>query len=89
MSPRSQMKFFNSLHKIYDEQDSRRNKCDYLEEPNSPEYTIVSAIDDSCVLFAVKENQPNQNQSIKSESSSLESTHRRMTPAQMRNIYDP
>ena len=49
------MKFFTSLNKIYVEQDSRRNKKDFLEEPDSPEYTIVSAIDDSCVLFAVKD----------------------------------
>jgi hypothetical protein len=30
---------------------------EFVEEPDSPEYTIVSAIDDSCVLFAVKEGQ--------------------------------
>ena len=57
MSPRSQTKFFESLNKIYEEQDAagawrRRGQ----ENSLSPEYTIVSAIDDSCVLFAVKEN---------------------------------
>lgn len=57
MTPSSQKQFFNALQKIYEEQDSRRlTGQDYIEEKNSPEYTILSAIDDSCVLFAVKEN---------------------------------
>ena len=55
MSPRSQSLFFESLHKIYQEQDYAKLRCDFLEEPHSPEYTIVAAIDESCVLFQVKE----------------------------------
>lgn len=70
MSPRSQSKFFDSLNKIYQEQDYQKLRCDFEEEPHSPEYTIVSAIDDSCVLFAVKENQSNPEVDIRSECSS-------------------
>ena len=50
----------------------------YIEEPNSPEYSIVHAIDDSCLLFAVKENQTNTNEY--SDNSSLESTQKIITP---------
>eukprot|EP00347_Sterkiella_histriomuscorum_P008212 403345949 len=59
MSPRSQQKFFTSLEKIYQEQDQQNLRSGLIEEPNSPEYTIVRALDNSCVLFQVKENQPN------------------------------
>lgn len=45
-------------------------QSDFIEEPNSPEYTIVQAIDDSCVLFAVKETQSNPNANIMSENNS-------------------
>jgi len=31
-------------------------RSDFIEEPYSPEYTIVKALDDSCVLFTVKES---------------------------------
>lgn len=55
MTPRTQFRFFNKLQKIYEEQDPRRATSDFLEQPNSPEYTYVTALDDSCVLFAVKE----------------------------------
>ena len=55
MSPKSQLKFFDSLQMIYDEQNTAGIGRDFIEEPDSPEYTIVSALDDSCVLFAVKE----------------------------------
>ena len=65
MTPRSQLKFFHSLQRIYEEQDCFGK--DYIEEPNSPEYTIVSAIDDSCVLFAVKDSQSNENTNFKSD----------------------
>ena len=74
MSPRSQQKFFTSLNRIHEEQDTRRYGRDFIEEPNSPEYTIVSAIDDSCVLFAVKETQNLPGVNVKSDVSSFEST---------------
>jgi len=74
MSPKSQRKFFNALTKIYEEQDSQRPGSDFVEEPNSPEYTIVSAIDDSCVLFAVKELQSNPAVNVRSDDSSLNTT---------------
>jgi|LauGreDrversion4_2_1035121.scaffolds.fasta_scaffold180394_3 hypothetical protein len=54
MSPRSQARFFESLHKIYQDQEQVQD----LEA--SPEYTIVTAIDDSCVLFALKDNTPRE-----------------------------
>lgn len=57
---------------------------DFLEEPRSPEYTIVTALDDSCVLFAVKEGQGNS-----SANNSLESTQNIITPQLYRNFYDP
>lgn len=40
-------------------------------EPASPEYTIVSAIDDSCVLFAVKEHSVQSVGDESGESSSM------------------
>lgn len=55
MSPRSQTRFFDSLNKIFEEQKALNQLDQNNNEEKSPEYTIVSAIDDSCVLFAVKE----------------------------------
>ena len=53
---------------------------DYLEEPNSPEYSILHAIDDSCVLFAVKENQNDPRVNLHSEGNSIESSKKIITP---------
>ncbi len=57
----------------------------FLEEPNSPEYTIVSAIDDSCVLFAVKPLERGPEGDNSNESNSLNSTQKLVTPLANRN----
>ncbi|CDW84940.1 UNKNOWN [Stylonychia lemnae] len=94
MSPQSQQKFFTSLEKIYKEQDYQKLRSDFIEEPYSPEYTIVRALDDSCVLFAVKENQSSQNgfdntRFFESENNSGQNSGFKMqSPNVNRNFYD-
>ena len=57
ITPRSQQILLGALTQIYEKQDlNRMAGQDYLEEPSSPEYSIVHALDESCLLFAVKEN---------------------------------
>ena len=70
MSPRSQIRFFDSLNKIFEEQKGL-NTLDQNIEEKSPEYTIVSAIDDSCVLFAVKETPTHNHESESGYNSGL------------------
>ncbi len=41
----------------------KKEKSQAEGDSPSPEYTIVSAIDDSCVLFAVKETNSNAEKS--------------------------
>jgi hypothetical protein len=55
MSPSATNALINALMEIHEHQ-SRLGGKDYLDEPASPEYSILHAIDDSCILFAVKEN---------------------------------
>lgn len=55
MTPRSQAKFFQTLEKIYQEQELSNIGKEFIEQTHSPEYTIVQAIDDSCILFTVKD----------------------------------
>jgi hypothetical protein len=53
----------------------------------SPEYTIVSALDDSCVLFAVKETAANMISSASPRDD--EDNMLQQSPVQMpRNFYD-
>lgn len=57
LTPRSQQILLSALTQIQAQQDlNRMVGQDYLEEPGSPEYSIVHALDESCLLFAVKEN---------------------------------
>ena len=57
ITPRSQQILLGALTQVYEQQDlNRMAGQDYLEEPGSPEYSIVHALDESCLLFAVKEN---------------------------------
>lgn len=57
LNPSSADSLINALKKIYEHQEKTRLiGTDYIEEPDSPEYSILHALDDSCLLFAVKEN---------------------------------
>ena len=81
LTPRSQQILLSALTQIYEQQDlNRMVGQDYLEEPGSPEYSIVHALDESCLLFAVKENQSDPRVQVHSEDSSLESTRKIITP---------
>ena len=89
ITPRSNFSLLQALNKIYEEQDVRLTGQDFLEEPGSPEYSLMQAIDDSCLLFAVKENQSDPRIKVHSDNSSLESTQKLLTPALNRNFHDP
>jgi len=54
ITPRSKISLFNALQQIHEER--KVSGKDFVEEPSSPEYSILHALDDSCLLFAVKEN---------------------------------
>lgn len=86
MSPKSQSKFFQSLNDIYQEQDARRVRNGQPFEEDSPEYTIVSAIDNSCVLFAVSNE--NRNISEGEEDNSGNSSQILISPCANRHFFD-
>ena len=57
MTPSTTNALIEALKEIHENQETcRRIGQDYIEEPASPEYSILHALDDSCLLFAVKEN---------------------------------
>ena len=58
MTPSATNALIKALTELHSRQEAGRLVGqDYLEEPNSPEYSILHALDDSCLLFAVKEHQ--------------------------------
>ena len=56
MTPRSKRRLLQALNKIFEEQKQLNVGRDYVEEPSSPEYSILRSIDDNCLLFAVRED---------------------------------
>lgn len=78
----------DALNKIFEEQEVRLTGKDFLEEPGSPEYSIVHALDDSCLLFQVKEIQSYPRVNVFSETNSLESTQRILTPIMQNSAND-
>ena len=91
MSAAATQSLIKSLKRIFEgPEKSRLLGQDYLEEPNSPEYSIFHAIDDSCLLFAIKEDQTDQGVNLDSSGgSSLESTQKLITPMMTANVQDP
>lgn len=91
LSASATQSLINSLKKILERPDkSRLLGQDYLEEPASPEYSILHAIDDSCLFFAINENQTDPRVRIDSSAeNSLESTQKLITPMMTQNVQDP
>jgi hypothetical protein len=56
ITPESRPTLINALNKIFDEQRNRNYGRDYIEEPSSPEYEMFRSIDETCLLFAVRED---------------------------------
>lgn len=57
MTPVATQNLMSALGRILEQQEkSRLIGQDYLEHPESPEYSILHALDDSCLLFAIKED---------------------------------
>jgi hypothetical protein len=75
------------LNKVYAEQEkpgtNKKTGKDFEEDPmHSPEYSIVHALDDSCVLFTVNEDQEDPRiRENNSDNTSHESTQKLISPA--------
>jgi len=80
MTPESKHTLINALNKIFDEQRHKNYGRDYIEEPSSPEYSMFKSTDETCLLFAVREDQVDPTAEIYSDHSSLESTQRIISP---------
>lgn len=76
MSPSATTALIKALQELQELQEqSRRVGQEHLEEPASPEYSILHGLDDNCILFAVKENQTDPRVHVYSSGeSSLNST---------------
>ena len=74
LTPESKLSLVNALNKIFEEQRHQNIGRDFIEEPHSPQYNILRSTDETCLLFAVKEDQEDPDADIYSDLSSLEST---------------